>query len=745
MTRQFEKSGDAIRAFRNPGQTQGATLQWGKVNMEAHEPDKNTQKLVDALQALTLDSLEGSLNRLFEGADDALFEMARGAANNREQTTFLDAMRAVRLGRGRTQQTFLQEVRRHFHPDAPHKRSSTKAEDDIDSLTLTDSNILEKAIAISNISNRADELFKPQLWELGRRMNTLINERGAQISPQAISPISFCEAFRVAADTQDMEISVTLVLYKLFERIVVAQLPTLYGKLLKLLDDNSIRPEKIAVTTPHGSTWHEPAPAAAPMPPQGYQEQAYAPASHAPQPQMTVPTPQAARGYPQQPAADFASQAAQSLDAHTLQLLQQLRPAMPANIAPQTYTDQHLADDLISAALGRMVPGWEPASAKAYVRRTDAVGQMFNGIIADPHLPSELKSQFDQLRFSVIKTALQDVSFFANPSHPVRGLVHELATLATTARTSNMQSLQRMEDLVNQIQGQFDVAAESVRRPSGKIAPEEQSEIDHFLSDQIEKNKDRRKSIIDRVRRVVSEELQLRCTGRNIPDTAWPLLKSGWAPMMAAHLLRHGLDCTQWRDGLKLLDRILTALDPHKNIAATEPANLCTEADARFNEVGLLANRRKELIEAFLAALDETEVFRQQLAEEARAEAMPATGEPVATKVTPLEPKAAPPPEAKPVEPDLSPLSLISALIAPGNWFRILDARSGKNRWMKAVAHYPGHDNIAFAEFNGRNSLFIKTQPFLDGIVDGSIEPLDLMPIAQNLVEHYISAHRKAA
>ncbi len=753
-------SSGTFRLPRGGEQNTGSALRWGNSAVNPSHNEATTARLIEALQTQTLESLEQSLNKLFEGADDALFEMARRAANNREQTTYLDAMRSVRLGRGRTTQAFLQEIRRHFHPDAPHKRAMLSVEDDIDSLTLTDSTILEKSIAVSNIATRADELFKQPLWELGRRINTLINEYRAPISPQALAPITFCEAFRVAVDSQELELSVTMVMYRLFERIVIAELPTLYSKLLKIFDQFSIRPEKVAV--PHGPAYdpsparNEAQPAAPPRFQDSLQEQVPqmpygAPAAHMPDPANAPPQLAAPQMAPPSPLGP------QTLDAHTLHMLQQLRPGLPGPVSAQAYSDQNLADDLIAAALGRMVPGWEPTHAKAYVRRTDAIGQMFNGIMDDPNLPMDLKPRFDELRFSVIKTALQDVNFFANPTHPVRGLVNDLATLASTARAASLDTMKRIEDLVGQIQGQFQVAAETIRHP--KVDPLEHIEIERFLQDQIQKNKDRRKAIIDKVRRVVAEELQLRCTGRHVPETAWPLLKSGWAPMMAAHLLHFGLDSPSWRDGLKLLERILTSLDPRVPSPASGSAELCTVIDTKLSEAGLIASRRRDLLEAFRAALDQSEVERNAVrraemeATEGKRVAAIAMPEPAAATVSTTSvisspaaansvPETAAVPETQPAM--VNPKSVVEALIAPGSWFRILDQRTNKNRWMKAVAYYPGHDNIAFAEFNGRNSLFIKTEQFLDSLVTNSIEPLDLMPMAQNLFDRYI-AQRKAS
>lgn len=664
-------------------------------------------RLASELRGLTAASLEQALKKFFVGADDALFDMARKAGNNRDQARFLEAMRSLRLGRAWIQQSFAQEIERSFQPQVASQPGRSAPAGEVDSLALADSADLEKTIAISNIANRANELFKQPLWQLGRRLNTLIHAGYAPISPQALAPISFCEAFRIAVDSQKLESGHALLLYQLFDRIVIPELDKLYARLLEVFDRYSIRPDKVSVSNPSAQ---ELAPPASPR----------GSSSHGPVVETSLPRHPELSG-----AAANRSNAAsipgdpryttpapplpKAHGSYALEMLRQLRPTLSGVQPGQSYTDQHLADDLIGAALGRMIPGWEPAHAQAYVRRTDAVGQMFNGIIEDPDMPDELKPRFDELRFTVIKTALQDVNFFANPAHPVRGLVNDLAALAAAARATSVETLKRVNELVGQIQNQFRVAAASVRHP--RTDPLENTEIEAFLADQIDRNRERRKAVIEKSKRIVEEELQLRCARHNVPNTALTLLRSGWAPMMAAHLMRSGIDSAPWQDGLKLLEHILTALDPEAPPSADGPAALVASIDQQLSDVGMIGTRRKELLDAFLPALRQAEIKRRGRSAETQAVTAGA--------------------------PSVSLDSLLQALIIPGSWYRIVDPATQQNRWMRAVAHYPGHGNVAFAEFNGRNPLFIEVGQFLENLLGGTLEPLELLPMAKDLLDRY--------
>jgi hypothetical protein len=652
----------------------------------------------------------------------------------------------VRLNREKIRQTFLQELGESFKPTPEADREDQPEELSLDEMSLQESHSLELSIAINNMVHKAEELYKQQLWELGRRFAALIRDLRAPLSPQALTPPVICDAFDTATAALDVEFEIRLVIYKLFDRFVISELADMYAKILRFLDQAGVQVDKVRV-----------APSAS-MPRAGT---AVPPPAATPQPAPPVPPPGALGGlngagpmggFAPPPAAPAMS--VPQLDAHTLQLLEQLGGSRRPVAAGETYGDQHLAADLAAAALGRLVPGWDEPHALAYVQRAGAVGQMFNQILSDPHLPPSVKPQFDQLRFSVIKTALRDVSFFANPAHPVRGLVNELAQLAATARASSLDTLQRIEQLVGQIQNQFDVAATSVRAPTTPQRPIQKTDVEQFLAQQHALAETRRQAIIAKVRRVVAEELQLHTMDRNLPEAARPLLNSGWAPMMAVRLLRHGMDSEEWRSGLDMLARILDTLDPQPPAAADHAARdaLFAELQGSFTRISMAEPRIAELLQGFEHALDEVDSARI-LAEQTAAAAAPfapadltaasaaATGDqPAAAAAAPAP--AAPEP-AKEAAPDAA--QLLELLVVPGNWFRVYDHDGGTTRWLKMVAYYPNRDVIAFAEFNGKNTMLLKTALLIEDLVAGRVEPLDASPKTRHLINAFLKERRERA
>ena len=58
----------------------------------------------------------------------------------------------------------------------------------------------------------------------------------------------------------------------------------------------------------------------------------------------------------------------------------------------------------------------------------EIVGMMFDHILRDQHVPSEIKALLSRLQFPVLKAALMDAAFFASSSHPARRLIDRIAS-----------------------------------------------------------------------------------------------------------------------------------------------------------------------------------------------------------------------------------------------------------------------------------------------------------------------------
>lgn len=656
------------------------------------------------------------LDHMFDGADGVLLSMSEGSRNSTDQRRYFDTRQVIRQHRAALTRAVQAEIAGAFLPGAEGRRRPETADVSFDELQLAKTRAIEESIAVNNIATRVENQNEKALFDLTRRLEYLVHEQGAATSPQALAPATLCNAFRIGTQSLQLDFQLELVVYKIFDQLVAGALGEVYAEALALLERRGLTAMIVKGYRPPGAaprpavTARPPAPgptappaAGGPVPSQGLTG-ALTAAGASFGATGAMPTPGGAAA----PAAG-PSRSMPALDPRTLD---SLRSRYPATFNAANYGDAELATELAQLAGGQGVAGWGPPQARANLQCADLVGRMFNGIVEDAALPTSLKSQIDELRFTVIKSALADRSFFDTADHPIRRLVHELATMAATARATGRGSIGQLASLVAAIQSQFQVAAHAARNAAAHAVPLADAEAERFLDDQQVQARARRQALIDRARRIVREELELRMKGRVIAAEAQPMLLSGLSPLLGLRLLRKGMDSDAWREGIELLERALEALDAARpQTDAVEIDGLRARIDGDLQAAGMAPARATELGAALRQGLQAAQHLRQT--------------------APPAAPAAAPEPPAA------VPTDLLLRLLVPGDWFKVHDADRQQTRWLKFTAHHLDDSRpeyrgrVAFAEFSGQNTLLVKVEDLLDHIAAGLTEPFDQSPAAR--------------
>ncbi|HKY91612.1 MAG TPA: DUF1631 family protein [Nevskiaceae bacterium] len=470
-------------------------------------PAAPSNPLIDSLRIASTPILLQQLRSMFEGADDALFEMSERARNEADRKTYFDTMRMLRLEQRRISGALEREFGRNLHA------ASATATDpidgiDLDRLSIQPTEELEERIALGNLSTKAEHLHKDLLTELGNRVDFMIRDLGIPISAHAFRPSRICEGFRAATAAIDLELRVRLLIYKLFDRFVVTHLSLVYKAALKVLDKNGIKPGAVVDAAAFGGT-----------PPE---------------------VDEAAR----EPLVDGATREALKTLSTTLQ--------------PYRPIDAALAGELADAA---NLPHAPSPDHLATAQRLSLVGQMFSEILSDPHLPDGMRPLFERLRFPLIKISISDGTFFSNRGHPVRRLLAEAAETAASSRTSSPAIARRLEERLRHIAEQIDLSAAYVRPQVALLEPLPTAEIAAFLDQQREESETRRETVLGKVRRTVAQELEVHTLGRALPASLMTFLRAGWGPLMAARLIKHGMNSRPWIEAVNRLVQVLASMD----------------------------------------------------------------------------------------------------------------------------------------------------------------------------------------
>ena len=89
----------------------------------------------------------------------------------------------------------------------------------------------------------------------------------------------------------------------------------------------------------------------------------------------------------------------------------------------------------------------------------EIVGMMFDHVLRDAQVPSEIKALLSRLQFPVLKAALLDAAFFASSAHPARRLIDRIAAAAVGWEPygdENERFRAEVDRLVREIMGHFD-------------------------------------------------------------------------------------------------------------------------------------------------------------------------------------------------------------------------------------------------------------------------------------------------
>ncbi|MFP5304387.1 MAG: DUF1631 family protein, partial [Gammaproteobacteria bacterium] len=210
--------------------------------------------VVAALHELTLRLLGQYLGEMFDAADDILFGSVEKAKDGAEQRLYLDSMRTVRVQRGRIIPAFQDALGRALsRVDEEPAEVSTTALDDMSHWSLEDGDALEERLALNSIEARATAACATQYEALRSQLARLAVHAKGRISEESMAPARIVRSFRDAMKDLVVEAPVKLVVYKLFERVVVSRFPELFGRAGSLLAENGIEPAESAPSSPRAA------------------------------------------------------------------------------------------------------------------------------------------------------------------------------------------------------------------------------------------------------------------------------------------------------------------------------------------------------------------------------------------------------------------------------------------------------------------------------------------------------------
>jgi hypothetical protein len=559
------------------------------VDLQQRQPGTaSTDRLGDLLKlvrGVSLKRINALVGTLFENVDDALFDLAERAGSNAVQTEYFDGMREVRKKRQLVERVFQDNATKAFNEFADGKLKAVRTEAAPQAgnggLALVDDVELEESLAVTSMVAKAENRLQRALYQVNQRLAVIVGGGKVEDSSNPIGPAVLGNAFRGAIREFDVNVQVKLIIYKLFDRYVMAGLEPIYDEVNVELIRAGVLPQ-VRHVLPAGSRPPATTTMRAPVAPPG-----------------TAGGDSVATAY-YDPAADQL----QAEIYHTLRSLLANRHGADAYVGGGDGAGGGLGlspTDLLSAltilqsqsavAQARAETVADAAQAVQQIKRElleqvnklsgdakdkrvstadedtiDLVGMLFEYILQDRNLPAQMQALFGRLQIPYLKVAILDKHLFAQKSHAARRLLDLLADAG--------KSWSEESDRDHRLYDRIKACVETVLRDFDDDVGVFERELASFsefidqhrkraeLAEQRAADATRGREKLQSARRTAAREILKRIEDRNLPPVVHSVLSRPWANYLVLTVLRQGEESDEWKNALRFADEFVWSAQP---------------------------------------------------------------------------------------------------------------------------------------------------------------------------------------
>lgn len=709
---------------------------------------------------------------IFDAADSALLEFAAKAENNVVQAQFFDAIQEIDRSRQNIKRAFEGEIKIGFaqfakgrplvvaggaEQSADKPRPATTTGFSTGGLELLDKLAHAESAVIQTLAAKSSNRFLEPLYALSQRFAIVNRGRKPEEAATPAAPAHILHAFSAAVRPLRIEPNVKLVLFALFDRVVMSQLGPLYDDLnLYLMKAGvlpNLRPSVIkhpdsGVTAPASSdvarAGHGAGKAAQPGVAQGVSSgpsmgdelfgtirELLASRRQSPSPPPGV-SPASAGGAGT--ALPYVESTVVLSAISELQVEQaQADPTADPTQAQAERIDQpvleairlHLRDQrqrIYDGVDRRRIPQVE-------IDVIDVVGMLFDCILNDDLLPNAVKALLSRLHTPYLKIAVLDKKLFTSEDHPARRLLDLMADAGGKWVAQNqLQSgiFPQMQYVVNRVLREFQEGMSLFKElidefSTAVTALQHKAELIEQRAREAAEGHNR----LQKAKARAHEELSARLAGQAIPHVAQKFLAEIWADHLMLILLRSadGERSQNWIEALRIADEIIWSVAPKASAEEREQlaARLPVLHGIIEEELGSLGGYGKNEQADLFALLKELQTQAlQTVAVVDESAAAPEDLPAVVVSAAPVEPEAITPEEAAVME-QLRQLKF-------GSLFDFQDEETGAVRRLKLSWFSQVSSNYMFVDQSGIKAAVYSALEVARAILSGRarhIEPRD--------------------
>ena len=560
---------------------------------------------LDKVQQRATELLGKYLSGMLDGADDRLFDLAESAADG-ERDRYFDAMRELRVKRAGLEAGFRQALHNSFRALASERGNGVldNQDIDIDSLALVNEDEVETGVAIDNMARRVRGPCEQQLRIFNHRLEYLFEGRrefGERHNP--LEPRQVAECFRECVDKLEMDIRSALIVFKLFERMVLSEIGFVVSEANQCLVDAGILPDlkapPIRPARPSAAARSATGAASVAEPADGAQMfgllQELLSALRLPGGGTGLALPD---GMPVAPAGDGPTNIAVMhngvpvVNGAPLAPGTQVTPVNSSDLMGMLNRLQRLESSIearesldkpedvdVRAGLSTLLESELGGDSVHALEQADddvinLVSMLFDFILDDQGLATEVKALISRLQIPLLKVAISDKRFFSNDEHPARQLLNTLARAGaqwSPAQGQDDDLYQQIEQAVFRILNDYEEDVSLFATLLAEFGDFFQRQTQH--TERVEarlREVEEGRARADSARLAVAEILDARMAGRPLPGLAVRLLRQAWQQVLYLTCLREGDQSESWARDVKVVDAVVWSVLPHQEQAALE-------------------------------------------------------------------------------------------------------------------------------------------------------------------------------
>ncbi|MCU0918590.1 MAG: DUF1631 domain-containing protein, partial [Planctomycetes bacterium] len=203
---------------------------------------------LDQCRKLVSDFVAAHLEELFERASAALLDFAERAESDAVQSRFFEAMGQIKRRRPDIAHIFQEEINAGFlrfgrTPPSNRAEGPDPSPREGIELTLVEPEDMEESIASENLVSKANANYFLDLYAISQRL-AVVAGGGRKLKDSEIpgGPHHLVQAFRLALEGLDVEVKVKVVLYALFDMLLLRQSGNIYEQYNQTLKAAGILP-----------------------------------------------------------------------------------------------------------------------------------------------------------------------------------------------------------------------------------------------------------------------------------------------------------------------------------------------------------------------------------------------------------------------------------------------------------------------------------------------------------------------